>query len=513
MAPIATFTALSDIYDDNLLRQGARYQTLVEDFIKIYGAKPTFIARVPGSVNIIGEQTDYCGFPALLTAIIPDCLIAVKAVDSNSTVRLDNVNRDFAACQFSYGSECAVSTDGSQCEWSSYFKCGYKSALDVIRCSESKGMQCLVDGNIPQCVGLSSSSALVCCAALATAMANDKPLSREMAVEVSVAGERHIEATSDGCMNRIVGIMSQPQSFSFVEDNPKSNITPVKLPLVGSPLTLVVANTLVPVDKHATAPVCYNLRVVETCVGALVLARHLGVAGRTACKNVDPLTFKIVMDEFYAEQDTAGRDDVDVWIERLEAMLEALHAAFGSLAEGYTREQMAGALGISCSELSAKVHEAQFPVRAERFQLLKRAQHVFSEALRVVRFRQICERENGDDADGKSSNNSSVGAALGDLMNQSQDSCRDQFECSCKELDEVCAIARRAGALGSRLTGAGWGGCSVHLVHQQNVDKFVDALNRDYYGKYHPNLTPQQRKDATFVVGPGTGAGIYTFED
>ncbi|KAJ2665416.1 galactokinase [Coemansia sp. RSA 1200] len=512
MSPIATFTALSDIYADNLLRQGARYQTLIEDFIRIYGAKPTFIARVPGSVNIIGEQIEYCGFPALLAAIIPDCLIAVKSVDRNSTVRLDNANCEFSACQFSYDSECAVRTDGIQRAWSSYFKCGYKSALDLIGCSEPKGMQCLVNGNIPQCIGLSSSSALVCCAAIATAMANDKPLSQEMAVEASVAGERHIEANNSGYINQVVSVMSQPRSFSIVEGNPKPNITPVKLPLVGSSLTFVVANTLVTVDKVATAPVCYNLRVVETRVGALVLAKHLGVADHPACKNIDPLTFKIVMDEFYAEQGTAGRDSVGVWIERLEAMLEASQAAFGSHAEGYTREQMAAALGISCSELSVKVHEAQFPVRAERFQLLKRAQHVFSEALRVVRFRQLCERENDDDAGGNNSNAGNVGTALGGLMNQSQASCRDQFECSCRELDEVCAIARRAGSLGSRLTGAGWGGCSVHLVHQQNVDKFVDALNVNYYDKYHPNLTPQQRKDATFVVGPGTGAGIYTFE-
>ncbi|KAJ2845891.1 galactokinase, partial [Coemansia erecta] len=174
------FAALSDIYVDDLLKHGARFQTLTEEFINIYGAKPTFIARAPGRVNIIGEHIDYCGFPVLPMAIVPDCLIAVRPVGGSSTVRLANVNQEFPAREFSYNAKYTVAIDSNHHDWANYFKCGYKGALDAIDCSAPQGMQCLLDGNVPRCVGLSSSSALVCCAALATMKANAKLLSQEM---------------------------------------------------------------------------------------------------------------------------------------------------------------------------------------------------------------------------------------------------------------------------------------------------------------------------------------------
>ena len=92
-------------------------------------------------------------------------------------------------------------------------------------------------------------------------------------------------------------------------------------------------------------------------------------------------------------------------------------------------------------------------------------------------------------------------------MNATQDSCRDVYECSCPELDELCTIARKAGSYGSRLTGAGWGGCSVHLVPANKVGDVREAWEREYYSKR--TLTAEQREGAVVVSRPGGGSAVF----
>jgi galactokinase len=84
-------------------------------------------------------------------------------------------------------------------------------------------------------------------------------------------------------------------------------------------------------------------------------------------------------------------------------------------------------------------------VRTKKFKLLRRTRHVLSESARVCAFKQYAKKSVDDPDD--------FYKRLGDLMNESQQSCRDDFECSCAELDELCQIARQNGAYGARLTG------------------------------------------------------------
>lgn len=100
-----------------------------------------------------------------------------------------------------------------------------------------------------------------------------------------------------------------------------------------------------------------------------------------------------------------------------------------------------------------------------RFPLQIRALHVYSEDDRVLLFRSACASE--------ALEASTKLERLGDLMNESHASCAVQYDCSSDDLDELVMAAREAGALGARLTGAGWGGCAVALVKEEDVEGFI----------------------------------------
>ncbi len=75
-------------------------------------------------------------------------------------------------------------------------------------------------------------------------------------------------------------------------------------------------------------------------------------------------------------------------------------------------------------------------------------------------------------------------ATFGRLLNESQNSLRDWLRVSTPQLDELTAVAREAGALGARLTGAGFGGFAVILCRRDTADGVRRALvERFYAGK------------------------------
>lgn len=102
---------------------------------------------------------------------------------------------------------------------------------------------------------------------------------------------------------------------------------------------------------------------------------------------------------------------------------------------------------------------------------------------------------------------------MGRLMNESMESCQRDYECSCPELDELASIARRNGAIGSRVTGAGWGGATVSLVREPDVPAFLEAVRTEYYNKRYPDLTEKELNDACFATKPENGAILYENED
>ena len=83
---------------------------------------------------------------------------------------------------------------------------------------------------------------------------------------------------------------------------------------------------------------------------------------------------------------------------------------------------------------------------------------------------------------------------FGQLLYESHESCRRLYECSAPELDLVVAAAKRAGALGARLSGAGWGGTALVLVDRKREARITAAIRRAFHRAYgrEPPITVAQ---------------------
>ena len=70
---------------------------------------------------------------------------------------------------------------------------------------------------------------------------------------------------------------------------------------------------------------------------------------------------------------------------------------------------------------------------------------------------------------------------FGGLMRQSHASLRDDYEVSCPELDLMAAIAaRQPGVYGARMTGGGFGGCTINLVRKEAVSQATASIAAEY---------------------------------
>jgi galactokinase len=99
--------------------------------------------------------------------------------------------------------------------------------------------------------------------------------------------------------------------------------------------------------------------------------------------------------------------------------------------------------------------------------VLKRARHIITDSLRAEAAAAALDR--GDLRE------------LGELMAAAHASYRDDFEASCPEADLMVELAnRQPGVVGARLTGGGFGGCTVNLVEEQYADAFVTAVATEY---------------------------------
>jgi galactokinase len=308
-------------------------------------------------------------------------------------------------------------------------------------------------------------------------------------------------------MDQSASVFGQRGSALYVSFKPELKATPVTFPKTSPEITFLVAQSFVAADKHTSGPIHYNLRVVECSLAAVLLAKIFKLGELPQDSSSLGVSLRSFQDAYF-EQHEGVKDNSKVSPSELEAQLQRMSQLVEDYLpqeEGYTREQISAILGISIDDINQRF-TSKFPVRAEKFLLRQRALHVFSEAIRVHKFKSLLSSPPSESSDSSESLLKSLGA----LMNETQDSCRDVFECSCPEIDELCALARAAGSYGSRLTGAGWGGCSVHLVPKDKVDAIKETWERNYYRKKWPDISAEKLKDAVVVSEPGSGSFLFT---
>lgn len=510
--PIAT--SLEDIYtQDAVSAQTKRWAHLLNTFESTYKHPATFVSRSPGRVNIIGEHIDYSLYPVLPMAITSDAIFAVSCPDNSTSssntfkIHISNVEPEkFPAHEFDIPYD-SVDIDSKVHEWTNYFKCGLKGALQLLRKTHGKdfkpkSMNVLMDGSVPAGGGLSSSAAFVSGSALAVMVANGvENVDKMDLTEIAIVAEREVGVNSGG-MDQSASVLSIRGSALYVSFVPTLAARPVQFPDTNPELAFLIAQSFVAADKHVTGPVCYNLRVVECTLAAACLHAILNETKKPLPADSGPLGISLYgfQKEYFSKRNCSRPMN-----EQLEELVELTKSTF-TKEEGYTREEISKVIGVTVAELETR-YESTFPVRAETFKLRQRALHVFSEALRVSKFIQLLEHPAEHLAQDSGDSTETYNRQLGKIMNETQDSCRDLYECSCPELDELCAIARRAGGYGSRLTGAGWGGCSVHLVPADKVEAVKEAWEKEYYSKRQ--LTDEQKEGAVVVSRPGSGSAVF----
>ncbi len=445
----------------------ARMASLVRRFrAEFPAAKNVTMVRAPGRVNLIGEHTDYSGLPVLPMAV-PREIICCSSKRRDKKVRVRNTDDQYPPFEFAVRRRIAFSENG---HWGEYVKAAAQGLSDHFRSAAAvPGLDMIFDGNVPTGAGLSSSSALVIATALAILSHTQKKMDKAELAEAMAAAERYV-GTRGGGMDHAASLLSEPGRALKIDFFPL-RVQPVDLP---RGFSVLVCDSMVAAHKSEGARQQYNQRSLECRLAAAILSQAADMDG-----------VQRLGDLYHAMGAT-----------RLLRLIRTELRA-----KPYTVDHIAEALDMSPAEV-----EIQFgddTGAAERspsegvFHLKSRAIHVVSEAARVEDAAIMMQKGDGN--------------AFGAVMNASHSSCRDYFDVSCPELDLLTKIARESGAVGARLTGAGFGGCTVNLVQQQDTEAIESKIAERYYEKFlkqaHPDKYASYKNGAEVMFEFRAAAG------
>lgn len=369
-------------------------------------------------------------------------------------------------------------------EWMRYLCWGWSATIDCAFSGKKKsgasGAKVLVHGDLPRAAGLGSSSSLVTAGALMAARLNRRKFERTELAAIAAEGERRGAGTRGGAVDHTIGMCGVGGSCTYVSFSPQLTTLSLSLPFGAS---FVIVNSKVTAFKGQSdvTRMLYNTRVIECRVASAVLARRLNThLGKTVS----------TPGQLY-NMARAGSQ-----VSCLRELKDKV-ASVMPLDEEITVAAAMAETGVGETEMRNRFCHG-IDMAGKQLMVGKRIMHVLSESERVERFRELLDASSsakrGDS--GHASMDLQLISELGKILSESHASLRDLYECSCTEVDELVDVCMAQGSVGSRITGAGWGGCVLSLVPSHRLDQFVATLST------------ARGADAVFVVEPSAGACV-----
>ncbi len=369
-------------------------ETVLKKFEEIFGdTKGVNVYFAPGRVNMIGEHTDYNGghvFPCALT--IGTYAAARKREDDK--LRFYSMNFEKLGV---IESTIVDLKPEKEADWTNYPK-GVMWAFEKRGFKMPCGLDVVLNGNIPNGSGLSSSASLE---VLTGYLLRDLFGFDVTNVDLALIGqysENNFNGMNCGIMDQFASAMGKKDNAIFLDT---ADLSYEYAPLVLDGAKIIVTNSKV---KHQLVDSEYNVRRSE-CEKALEeLQTVIGING-----------LGDLSEEQFEQYKTAIKDEVRV----------------------------------------------------------RRAKHAVYENQRTIRAVEALKKNDIK--------------LFGELMNASHVSLRDDYQVSCDEIDVLVEEAWKVpGVIGSRITGGGFGGCTVSIVKDEAVEDFkekVGAAYRDRVGK------------------------------
>lgn len=364
---------------------------IVDEFAKIFGdAKGVRTFFAPGRVNLIGEHTDYNGghvFPCALT------------IGTYAAVRKRNDRKlNFYSMNFESAGVIESSLDdlvpSKEASWTNYPK-GVIWAFKEKGMEVKEGFDIVINGNIPNSSGLSSSASIeVLTGFILKSLYGFDVTNVDLAL-IGQFSENKYNGVNCGIMDQFAIAMGKEGQAIFLDTNTlEYEYTPVKLE--GAKLVIACSN-----KKRGLGDSKYNERRSE-CEAALAKIQT---------------------------------------VKKINSLGELSEAEF--------------------EEVKAVIAD---PIKE------KRAKHAVYENQRTVK---AVEALKANDIE-----------TFGKLMIASDDSLREDYEVTGIELDTLVSESLKVdGVIGSRMTGAGFGGCTVSIVKDEAIDKFIAEVGKNYLAK------------------------------